>query len=70
MYRRPKFLEVLLEIRQEMAREAGYDLALFTEIVRTGDAAAQKPPRPSSRMMAEPETRDQTLPDLIRSSES
>ena len=34
MYRRPKFLEVLLEIRQEMAREADYDVDLFAEMVR------------------------------------
>jgi hypothetical protein len=41
MYRRPKFLEVLLEIRQEMARQADYDVDLFAEMVRsakfTGD---------------------------------
>lgn len=36
MYRRPKFLEVLLEIRQEMAREADYDVDLYTEMVRSG----------------------------------
>jgi hypothetical protein len=37
MYRRPKFLEVLLEIRQEMAREADYDVDLFAEMVRAGN---------------------------------
>ena len=37
MYRRPKFLEVLLEIRQEMAREADYDVDLFAEMVRSGN---------------------------------
>ncbi len=36
MYRRPKFLEVLIEIRQEMAREADYDVDFFAEIVRSG----------------------------------
>lgn len=36
MYRRPKFLEVLLKIREEMAREADYDVDLFVEMVRTG----------------------------------
>ena len=35
MYRRPKFLEVLLEIRQEMSREADYDVDLFAEMVRS-----------------------------------
>ena len=36
MYRRPKFLEVLLEIRQEMSREANYDMDLFAEMIRSG----------------------------------
>ena len=36
MYRRPKFLEVLLEIRRQMAHEADYDVDLFTEIARSG----------------------------------
>ncbi len=36
MYRRPKFLEVLLEIRQEMSREADYDVDLFSEMIRSG----------------------------------
>jgi hypothetical protein len=36
MYRRPKFLEVLLEIRQEMARLADYDVDLFVEMARSG----------------------------------
>ena len=40
MYRRPKFLEVLLEIRQEMAREADYDLDLFAELVRSGQISS------------------------------
>ena len=36
MYRRPKFLEVLLNIREEMAREADYDVDRFAEIARSG----------------------------------
>jgi hypothetical protein len=36
MYRRPKFLEILLEIRQQMAHEADYDVDLFAEIARSG----------------------------------
>ena len=35
MYRRPKFLEVLLQIREQMAREADYDVDRFTEMVRS-----------------------------------
>ena len=36
MYRRPKFLTVLHEIREEMSREADYDVELFAEMVRAG----------------------------------
>ena len=36
MYRRPKFLEILLDIRRDMAYEADYDSDLFAEIIRTG----------------------------------
>ena len=36
MYRRPKFLEILDEIREEMSREANYDVVYFSEILRTG----------------------------------
>ena len=36
MYRRPKFLEVLLRVREEMAREADYDADRFAEMVRSG----------------------------------
>lgn len=39
MYRRPKFLEILLEIRQAMSREADYDVDLFVEMVRSGKFA-------------------------------
>ena len=38
MYRRPKFLEILLEIRREMALEADYDVDLFVEIARSSTA--------------------------------
>ena len=37
MYRRPKFLEILLDIRQEMAHEADYDVDLFVETARAGE---------------------------------
>ncbi len=37
MYRRPKFLEILLEIRQKMSREADYDVDLFAEMTLTGN---------------------------------
>ena len=40
MYRRPKFLEILLEIRREMALEADYDVDLFAETARSGKRPA------------------------------
>lgn len=43
MYRRPKFLEVLLEIRQEMARLADYDVDLFAEMARSGKGTKSNP---------------------------
>ncbi len=36
MYRRPKFLEILLEIREQMSRDVDYDVDLFAEMVRSG----------------------------------
>ena len=36
MYRRARFLEILIAIREEMAREADFDVDLFVENVRTG----------------------------------
>jgi len=45
MYRRPKFLEILHAIREEMSREADYDVDLFTEMVRSGTQPAHGPQR-------------------------
>ena len=36
MYRKPRFLEMLHAIREEMSREADYDVDLFSEMVRSG----------------------------------
>ncbi len=36
MYRKPRFLEILHAIREEMSREADYDVDLFAEMVRSG----------------------------------
>ena len=41
MYRRPKFLEILLDIRRDMAHEVDYDTDLFAEVVRTGRHAIE-----------------------------
>ena len=45
MYRRPKFLTVLHEIREAMSREADYDVDLFAEMVRAGVQPAHGPRR-------------------------
>ena len=51
MYRRPKFLEVLHEIREEMSREADYDVDLFAELARTGEFKGQKLEAENEKMM-------------------
>lgn len=45
MYRKPRFLEVLHAIREEMSREADYDVDLFAEMVRSGTAPQHGPER-------------------------
>ncbi|MEP6944364.1 MAG: hypothetical protein ABJA02_00485 [Acidobacteriota bacterium] len=62
MYRRAKFVEVLLEIRQEMALEADYDVDLFVEMARSGGAVVSPgdrknlvDPRIISAVEAEPD---------------
>ena len=45
MYRRPKFLEVLHTIREQMSRDVDYDVDLFAEMVRSGARPAHGPER-------------------------
>ncbi len=45
MYRKPKFLEELHAIREEMSREADYDVVLFAEMTRTGKRPSHGPER-------------------------
>ncbi|HEV7903782.1 MAG TPA: hypothetical protein VGO96_08080 [Pyrinomonadaceae bacterium] len=45
MYRKPRFLEELHAIREEMSREADYDVELFAEMTRTGARPAHGPER-------------------------
>jgi hypothetical protein len=42
MYRRSKFLEVLHQIREEMSREADYDMDYFAEMVRNSEGERQR----------------------------
>jgi len=50
MYRKPKFLAILHEIRETMSREADYDVDLFTEMVRTGAQPGYGPRTKHSRL--------------------
>jgi hypothetical protein len=45
MYRKPRFLEELHAIREEMSREADYDVELFAEMVRSGVTPSYGPVR-------------------------
>ena len=45
MYRKPRFLEVLHAIREEMSREADYDVDLFTEMIRSNSRPTQSAER-------------------------
>jgi hypothetical protein len=45
MYRKPRFLEELHAIREEMSREADYDVELFAEMVRSGARPSHGPVR-------------------------
>jgi DNA-binding ferritin-like protein len=40
MYRKPRFLEVLHAIREEMSREVDYDVDLFAEKIRAVERPA------------------------------
>jgi len=45
MYRKPRFLEELHAIREEMSRECDYDIDLFAELVRSGQRPRYGPIR-------------------------
>jgi len=45
MYRRPRFLEELHAIREEMSRECDYDVDLFAEMVRSNQLPTRGPAR-------------------------
>ena len=54
MYRMLRFLEILIAIREEMAREADFDVDLFVENVRTG----RRPLRTRTHSMSKDERPD------------
>lgn len=45
MYKRPRFLEELQAIREEMSRECDYDMDLFAEMVRSNQPPKRGPAR-------------------------
>ena len=45
MYRKPRFLEELHAIREEMSRDCDYDVDLFAEMVRSGQRPHYGPAR-------------------------
>jgi hypothetical protein len=45
MYRKPRFLEELHAIREEMSRDCDYDVDLFAEMVRSGQRPHYGPVR-------------------------
>ncbi|MFN2502114.1 MAG: hypothetical protein ABR530_08890 [Pyrinomonadaceae bacterium] len=66
MYRRPKVLEVLLEIRREMAVEADYDVDLFAEMARSG----KRPSLPRKRVFPVRATQADRIPVAERVDET
>jgi len=71
MYRKPKFLEVLHAIREEMSREADYDVELFAEMVRSGARPRRGPARNirgvrTHAPAAGAEQRDESPPKPVR----
>jgi hypothetical protein len=65
MYRRPRFLEELHAIREEMSRECDYDVDLFAERIRNGRRPAHGPVRVirGERMVTPPKSWPDQQPD-------
>lgn len=65
MYRRPKFLEKLLDVRREMSLEADYDVIAFAQMARTGNVIVRK--QPVTRVVTDDETKvHRTSPARIK----
>ncbi len=62
MYPRPRFLEMLHAIREEMSREADYDMELFAESARTGVRPSYGPARNIRGFRTRAPRADQTEP--------
>lgn len=46
MYRKPKFLEILHDIRQQMAAEGEYDMNRFLQLIEQRSAPLEPEPEP------------------------
>ncbi|GBC78407.1 hypothetical protein HRbin08_01900 [bacterium HR08] len=46
MYRKPKFLEILHAVREQMARECDYDMDLFIQMIRREAKPNENPSKP------------------------
>jgi hypothetical protein len=65
MYRKPRFLEELHAIREEMSRECDYDVDLFAEMVRSGQRPRYGPERNNRGLRSRapvPGSRDEQTP--------
>ena len=62
MYRKPRFLEELHAIREEMSREADYDVELFAEMVRSGATPRHGPVRNIRGFRSRPPRADEPKP--------
>jgi hypothetical protein len=61
MYRKPRFLEELHAVREEMSRECDYDMDLFAEMVRSGNRPQFGPTRNARVLAPTQDTPDETI---------
>lgn len=69
VYRRPKFLEVLLDIRCQMALEADYDVDLFAQNARGNEGECMHRTRLQDPDVASEQRRTAWVSDLIKTRE-
>ena len=65
MYRKPKFLEILHAIREQMSREVDYDVELFAEMTRSR-ASSPSPGQDNAVISDLPEVEGTSTPPVSR----
>lgn len=65
MYRRPKFLEILDEVRQQMSREVDYDVDLFAELIRSGQENKERKAGKKEEIYTFPSIAFDDLPEKV-----